>query len=95
MTLNMSNEQKAEVLLSLRRYCESKLEYDLTNMEANFLLEYITAEIAPLAYNQGVQDAKAYFLGAAEDASGACFKEPLKYWSTQTGSARVRRKPGN
>jgi uncharacterized protein (DUF2164 family) len=94
MTLTISDEQKAEVLLSLRRYCESKLEYELSNMEANFLLEYIATEIAPIAYNQGVRDATNSFLRAAEDIPGSCFEEPLRYWSKQPSGVQVRRKPG-
>jgi len=34
-------------------------------------------EIAPFAYNQGVEDAQKYFLKTTEDLPGTCFQEPL------------------
>jgi uncharacterized protein (DUF2164 family) len=92
MKLNLPDEDRAEVLASLRRYFRENLDRELSQLESNFLLEYIEREIAPFAYNQGARDARDYFVRAAEDVTGACFEEPLRFWSETKGSG-VRRKP--
>ena len=89
-----SKEQKAELAASMRRYFAEELDFDLSEMQAGFVLDYFFSEIAPFAYNQGVEDAQKYFMSASEDLTGTCFKEVLTYWKTRKKSgADVRRKP--
>jgi uncharacterized protein (DUF2164 family) len=77
----------------MRRFFSEKLELELSEVQAAFLLDYFSREIAPLAYNQGVEDAQKHVLRSAEDLSGTCFQEPLTYWDVDSGSQKVRRKP--
>ena len=94
MPPSFSKEQKAEIVSSIQRYFAENLDRELSEMQAGFLLEYFMSEIAPFAYNQGVEDAQKYFIGAAGDLPGTCFHEALAYWKTQKGAGRaVRRKP--
>lgn len=65
----------------------------MSAIRAGFLLDYILKEIAPLAYNQGVEDARQHLARLAEDLPGTCFEEPLKYWAAQESPRGVRRKP--
>jgi uncharacterized protein (DUF2164 family) len=89
-----SEDQKSAIVASLRRYFTENLDCELSAMQAGFLLEYIMSEIAPFAYNQGVEDAQRYFTTMTADLPGTCFQEALTYWKTQKGTARsVRRKP--
>ena len=94
MPPSFSKEQKAEIVASMQRYYADNLDGELSEMQARFLLEYFMSEIAPFAYNQGVEDAQKYFLGVTQDLPGTCFHEALTYWKTQKGAGRaVRRKP--
>jgi len=94
MPLTLPTEQRAEILASLQRYAATELDSDLGNIQATHLLEYILKEIAPFAYNQGIEDAKAFLTSKLEDLPGTCFAEPLTYWHTPAPGARqVRRKP--
>jgi len=93
MDTPLSKDQKAEIVSSLRRYFTENLERDLSEMQAGFLLDYFTNEIAPFAYNKGVEDAQKYFLRMTEDLPGTCFQEPLTHWKSRKGTAR--RQPGN
>jgi uncharacterized protein (DUF2164 family) len=92
MSLSLSKEQKAEIIASMRRFFIEKLELELTEVQARFLLDYFAHEIAPVAYNRGVEDAQKYLIRLAEDLPGTCFQEPLRYWE-EGSSQRVRRKP--
>lgn len=93
MDTPFSKDQKAEIVSSLRRYFAENLDGDLSEMQAGFLLEYFMNEIAPFAYNKGVEDAQKYCLRMTEDLPGTCFQEPLTHWKSRNGTAR--RRPGN
>lgn len=95
MSVSLTKEQKSEIVLSIQRFIASELNQDLSEIEAGFLLDYFLQEIAPFAYNQGVEDAQKYLARIVEDLPGTCFEEPLTYWHTRSGSRVVRRKPGN
>jgi uncharacterized protein (DUF2164 family) len=80
MAIELTKEEVADVIPSLRRYFREELELEISEMRAKFLLNYFLKEIAPFAYNQGVQDAESYFRGRVEDLSGTCFEPALTYW---------------
>ena len=89
-----SKEQKEEILSSLQRYFFENFDSELNELQAGFLLEYVMKEIAPFAYNKGVEDAQSYFSVMTADLPGVCFEETLTYWKSKKGAApRVRRKP--
>jgi len=86
-------EQKAAILASLQRYFDENYEIELNELQSSLLLDYIMTEIAPFAYNRGVEDAQAFFSARTADLPGVCFEDVLTYWESR-GSARVvRRKP--
>lgn len=80
MAIELTKEEVADVIPSLRRYCKEELEIEISEMRAKFLLNYFLKEIASFAYNKGVKDAESYFRGRVEDLSGTCFEPTLTYW---------------
>jgi len=80
MPIELTKEETADVIPSLRRYFREELEHELSEMQAKFVLNYFLKEIAPFAYNRGVQDAEAYLRGRVEDLQGTCFEPALTYW---------------
>ena len=93
MSLSLSKEQKAEVIGSIQRFFSEKLELELNELHAGFLLDYFSAEIAPFAYNEGIADAQKFLVRLCEDLPSNCFQEPLTYWDRDNECQRVRRKP--
>jgi uncharacterized protein (DUF2164 family) len=93
MAVPLSKEQKTEVVESMRRFFSEKLELKLSEVQAGFLLDYFSREIAPFAYNQGVADAQKYLIRLSGDLTGTCFQERLTYWDAQDSSQEIRRKP--
>jgi uncharacterized protein (DUF2164 family) len=83
MSVSLSKERKAEIIASMRRFFSEKLQLELSEVQAGFLLDYFFHEIAPLAYNQAVEDAQKYLTRLVEDLPGICFQEPLTYWTYQ------------
>jgi uncharacterized protein (DUF2164 family) len=80
MSIELTKEEVAAILPSLRRYVREELDTELSEMRAKFLLEYIMKEIGPFAYNRGVKDAESYFRGKVEDLPATCFEDGLTYW---------------
>jgi uncharacterized protein (DUF2164 family) len=93
MSPPLSRERRAEIIESIRRFFSEKLDIELNAVQAGFLLDYFFQEVAPLAYNQGVEDAQEYLFRLTEDLPGTCFQEPLTYWKAHCSSQGVRRKP--
>jgi uncharacterized protein (DUF2164 family) len=93
MSLSLSKEQRDEVIGSIRRFFSEKLEVELSELHAGFLLDYFSAEIAPFAYNDGIADAQKFLFRLSEDLPSTCFQEPLTYWDRDKDSQKVRRKP--
>ena len=80
MAIELTKEEVADIVPSLRRYFREELELEISEMRAKFLLNYFLKDIAAFAYNQGVKDAESYFRGRVEDLSGTCFEPALTYW---------------
>jgi len=92
MSIPLSKEKEAEVVQSIVRFFGEKLDVEISQLQARLLVTYFFQEIAPFAYNKGVEDALKHLIRLGEDLPGTCFQEPLTYWDTEGGS-RVRRKP--
>ena len=89
----LSTEQNADILASLQRYAEENLDVEVNELQATLLLDYIMTEIAPFAYNRGVEDARGFISARLDDLSGVCFEDGLRYWEQPGGTRMVRRKP--
>ena len=61
MPNQLTPQEIAAIVPSLRKYFKDELELELSEMRAKFVLDYFLKEIAPFAYNQGVKDAEQYF----------------------------------
>ena len=80
MAIELTQEQTAEIVPSMRRFFRDELEHELSELHAKFLLNFVLKEIAPFAYNRGVGDAEKFFRNKMEDLSATCFEEELGYW---------------
>lgn len=81
MPIQLDKEETAEVVLSIQQYLAEAFDGEVGELKARLLLDYVLKEIAPYAYNQGVNDAEAYFRQKADDLKGTCFQPPLTYWT--------------
>ena len=57
--IKLTPDQKADVVEQLKGYFREEMDGDLGTFEAEFLLEFISKEIGPYFYNQGLYDAQA------------------------------------
>ena len=80
MSIQLSKEETSQLISSIQKYFREELEQDMSELQAQFLLDYVLKEIAPFAYNKGVSDAETYLLNQIGDLRGTCFEQGLTYW---------------
>lgn len=89
MPVPFSDEARKQAVASLQRFCTDELDVDLTSIQANMLLNFILAEIAPTAYNAGVTAAEAFLRDRVADLEATCCEPEFAY---RPKGASVRRK---
>lgn len=63
----LSKEKKDEMLISIKNFFLNERDEDLGDLAAALILKFITEELAPEFYNQGVYDAYKYINQRTED----------------------------
>ena len=86
MAMELTKQEKEAAIRSLQQYFNDELEQELSELRAGLLLDFFLQELAPLAYNRGVQDAERFFRARLEDLPATCFEAPFRY-----GKGRKRR----
>ena len=66
MSIPLSKEKEAEVVQSIVRFFGEKLDVEIRELQARLLLKYFFQEIAPFAYNKGVEDAQKHLIRFGE-----------------------------
>jgi len=88
MPIRLTPDQRKKAIHSIGRYLVEELEQDIGEMQAGFLLDYFLTEIAPIAYNQGVADARSFIDEKLQDITGTCFEHELTYWTKSPGKKK-------
>jgi len=58
MNIQLRKEEKEELMESIKEFFYEERSEEIGDLAAGNFLEFITKEIGPYFYNQGVQDAK-------------------------------------
>ncbi|WP_035602279.1 DUF2164 domain-containing protein [Haloferula sp. BvORR071] len=82
MPLKLSKDQRRQAAQSLERYLKEELDLEVSELQAGFLLDFFQTEIAPIAYNQGVGDARRFLEEKMEDLGGVCFEHEMTFWDS-------------
>ena len=69
--IKFSEEEKAAVVRKLQRYFAEELKQDIGRFDAEFLLDFIGAEVGAHFYNRGLRDAQAILASRLDDL-GEC-----------------------
>jgi uncharacterized protein (DUF2164 family) len=83
MAIELTPQESSQAIQSLKTYFASDMGEDIGDLRAKLLLDYILKEIAPLAYNRGVQHSEEFFRKRLEDLSATCFEPPFTFSQTK------------
>ncbi len=65
--INLTKEQKAAMVGAIRKFFLDERKEELGELAAGLILSFITKELAPEFYNQGVNDAYRFMAERCED----------------------------
>ncbi len=65
--LKLSDERRAELVVSLQAYFANEFDETLSAFRAEELLTFMIGQLGPSLYNAGIQDARAYLSEKLDD----------------------------
>lgn len=68
--INLNKEQKEQAILKIKEYFEAERDEDLGDLGATLILDFITENLAPAFYNQGIKDAILFMNEKVDDLYG-------------------------
>ncbi len=81
MAIELSEDNKKQLIASIKRYFEENMEDEIGDLKAGLLLDYFLKEIGPTVYNQAIADAAAFFRDRAADLDASCYEVEFGYWN--------------
>ena len=81
MTIEISKENRTEIIASIQRYFEENMEEKIGNMTAGFLLDFLLEELGPIVYNQAVADVQERLQSRVLEVDIEVHEDEFQYWS--------------
>ncbi|MBA6256839.1 MULTISPECIES: DUF2164 domain-containing protein [unclassified Colwellia] len=72
--IKFTSAQKELLIHKLQQYFSTKLEQDLAQFDADFLLDFFTKEMGNHFYNQGIYDAQQLLAEKLDDITDEMFQ---------------------
>ncbi|MBO6758965.1 MAG: DUF2164 domain-containing protein [Roseibium sp.] len=69
MASHLSYKERAVLAEGVRKYLADELDVEIGNMDAEFLIEYLSGTLGSFYYNQGLRDAEAVLSRKLDDVS--------------------------
>jgi uncharacterized protein (DUF2164 family) len=80
MRIQLSDERRERMIGSVGRFFSDELDREISDFQANRLLDFFVRELGAPVYNQAIQDARAFFQERLTDLEGE-FYEPEEPYS--------------
>jgi uncharacterized protein (DUF2164 family) len=65
--VDITSEQKVELVTKITDYVSDEFQVELGQFEAEFFVDFIIKELAPVVYNQALYDAEVILKDKIED----------------------------
>jgi uncharacterized protein (DUF2164 family) len=87
MAIELSKENRAQAIESIKHYAELNFDEPLGNLAAAALLDFFIAEIGPVIYNQAVADVQERLQARVMEIDAEVFEDEFQYWQ-KTGQKK-------
>lgn len=67
MRIRLEDEPRARVLRSLRRFFDAEFEIELSEFQAERVLDFLVVELGAPVYNQAIRDARGFLQDKLDD----------------------------
>jgi uncharacterized protein (DUF2164 family) len=90
MSVELTNEARADAIASIQQYFERNMPEAIRELPAGLLLNFFVEEIGPAIYNKAIADAQAWLSMRVADLSGELYEDEFQYWP-RAEAKRARR----
>lgn len=80
MAIKLSKVTKQQLIKSIKRYFEEKLDEEIGDLKASLFLDFCLQEICPSVYNQAIIDARSFVDSKLSDLEDTCYEPEFDYW---------------
>jgi len=80
MAIELDKPTRDRLIASLRKYFAEHLEFEIGDLKASLVLEFVLKEIAPSVYNLAVEHAKQTMQDMVSEIDGTCFECEFAFW---------------
>ena len=74
MRIRLSEERKNRLAGEIRALFAEEFERDLSEFQADRLLDFMITHLGAPVYNQAIQDARSFMLAKLDDLDGECYE---------------------
>lgn len=74
MPIRLTDERRDQLVTSARRMFQEEFERDMSDFQAQRLIDFLLIHLGPPVYNQAVQDARAYIQLRLDDLDGEVYE---------------------
>ena len=74
-TIQLNEERRAEMLKEIQAFHREALDEDIGDLRARLFLDFLLKRVAPVIYNQALNDAAAFVSDKLVDLEGELFVE--------------------
>ncbi|MET1411181.1 DUF2164 domain-containing protein [Roseibium sp. HPY-6] len=67
--LKLDKEVRTRLTAQIQRYLDDELDLEVGNMDAEFLIDFLSGSLGAHFYNLGLKDAQALFARKADDVT--------------------------
>ncbi len=80
MSIEIDNEARKQVILSIERYFREHMEEPIGNITAGALLGFFLEEVGPLVYNKAVADVQERLQARVMEVDIEIHEDEFQYW---------------
>ena len=73
MHMTLSDERREILVNGLQQLFLEEFERDLSEFQAQRLIDFLMSQLGPPVYNQAIQDARAFVMAKLEDLDGEVY----------------------
>ena len=73
-SVEFSKEEKDAIIRKIQLYCQKKLDQEIGQFDAEFLLDFFSEEVGAYYYNRGLYDAQTILESRLESISDAIYE---------------------
>lgn len=74
MRIKLSEERREDLSTTVQQLFQDEFERNLSEFQAQRLIDFFMQQLGPPVYNQAIQDARAYVLTKLEDIDGEVYE---------------------